>query len=67
MADNIVYKQWTSTAWTIFYQETLIKPRDEFFELFAEKVSKLRNHHYISKIKTKFLKEWLETVTEEEL
>ncbi|GBM04149.1 hypothetical protein AVEN_205225-1, partial [Araneus ventricosus] len=65
MPDNITFKQWISSERIELV--TLIKPRDEFFELFAQKLIALKKHHYVSKIQTRFLKEKKQNLTKEEI
>lgn len=65
MPDNITFKQWITSERTELV--TVIKSRDEFFELLIEKLIALKKHHYVSKIQTKFLKERKESLTEEEI
>lgn len=64
MPDNITFKQWVTSERTEL--ETLIKPRDEFFELLIEKLTALKKHHYVSKIQSKYLKERKENLGERE-
>lgn len=62
--DNITYKQWVTSDRTEMV--TVIKPREEFFKLLAEKLESLKKHHFISKVQAKFLKERKENLTESE-
>lgn len=53
--ERIFYKQWVTVDRAEML--TLTTPRDEFFETLAQKLDKLKKHHYISKVQSQFLKD----------
>lgn len=64
MPDNIEYKQWVTQDRTEMV--TVIKPREEFFEVLVAKLENLKMHHFIAKAQSKFMKDKKQTLAVDE-
>lgn len=53
MQDSIKYKQWVTEDGTEMM--TVIKPRDEYFEILIESLDNVKKHHFVTKSQARFL------------
>lgn len=56
MPDNINFEQWMPTTKRA-EMVTITMSKEEFLEILVDKLSNLKQHHYISKIQSAFIKD----------